>query len=620
MKGFWKKIVDRFLLRRNDKLKNKLTAEEYNFSCIEKKRLVMPKYEASVSRCSIKVLQYKCATQRRCYEIQLLVTIKKIFIALVACIFLLSCANTTITDKQVFYYNETTGVATLDPAFAKNQSVMWVVHQLYNTLVEIDSNLNIVPSLAKSWEISDDRTTYTFHLRTDVYFQNNDVFANKERKFVASDVVYSLKRIVDKSTASSGAWIFNDRVDTLNGFVALNDSTFQLKLLRPFQPILGILSMQYCSIIAREAVEKYGKEFRSHPCGTGPFQLKYWDEGQALVLEKNPHYWEHDEQGKQLPYLDAVRISFYDNKATEFLEFRQGRLSFINDIDPSFKDEVLTKKGELRNEWRNKIILQKHPYLNTEYFGILVDSTNPLVQQSPLKNKLVRQAMNYAINKKQLMMYMRNSIGTPAEAGIVPLGLPSKNAETVKGYSYNPDTARLLLLRAGIANNAPVTLLTIPTYADIASFAAKQMEDIGLKVQVEVVQKSLLLEQTAKQQALFFRGSWIADYPDAENYMTMFYSKNPSPPNYTRYKNPRFDELYNKALQETNDSLRYALYREMDQLMMNDAPVIPLWYDEAIHLVNKNVEGFVPNGLNLLELRKTRTLQSSLKGGFEARE
>ena len=555
---------------------------------------------------AIKIYQYKCATQRRRHEIQKLITIKKIFIPVVTCIFLLSCANTTVTNKQVFYYNETTGVATLDPAFAKNQSVMWVVHQLYNTLVEIDSNLNIVPSLARSWEISEDRTTYTFHLRTDVYFQNNNLFKNKERRFVASDVVYSLKRIVDRSTASSGAWIFNNRVDTANGFVALNDSTFQLKLLRPFQPILGILSMQYCSIIAHEAVEKYGKDFRNHPCGTGPFQLKYWDEGQALVLEKNPYYWERDEQGKRLPYLDAVSISFHDNKATEFLEFRQRRLSFVNDIDPSFKDEVLTKKGELRNEWKNKIILQKHPYLNTEYFGILVDSANPLLQQSPLKNKLIRQAMNYAINRKQLMMYMRNSIGTPAEAGMVPLGLPSKNAETVKGYCYNPDTARLLLQRANIKNTAPVTLLTIPIYADIASFAAKQMEDIGLKVQVEIVQKSLLLEQTAKQQALFFRGSWIADYPDAENYMTMFYSKNPSPPNYTRYKNLRFDELYNKALQETNDSLRYALYREMDEMMINDAPVIPLWYDEVIHLVNKNVEGFIPNALNLLELRRTK--------------
>ncbi|HEY6977750.1 MAG TPA: ABC transporter substrate-binding protein [Chitinophagaceae bacterium] len=546
--------------------------------------------------------------QLRCHGIQKLVT--TIFFALITCIILSACAYTTDTNKKVFYYNETTGVATLDPAFAKNQSIMWVVHQLYNTLVEIDSNLNIVPSLAKSWEISADRTLYTFHLRNDVWFQDNDAFTNEGgqgRKFVAEDVVYSLHRIVDKNTASSGAWIFNDRVDSANGFAALNDSTFQLKLVRPFQPILGILSMQYCSIIAHEAVKKYEKDFRSHPCGTGPFRLKYWDEGQALVLEKNWHYWEHDKQGKKLPYLDAVSISFYDNKATEFLEFRQGRLSFINDIDPSFKDEVLTKKGELRSDWRGKIILQKHAYLNSEYFGILVDKSNPLVQRSPLKIKTVRQAINYAINRKQLMMYMRNSIGAPAEAGIVPDGLPSENAEFVKGYVYNPDTARFLLQQARInqSNSPVIQLLTIPIYADIASFAAKQIEDVGLKVQVEVVQKSLLLEQTAKQQALFFRGSWIADYPDAENYMAMFYSKNPSPPNYTQYKNPAFDELYDKALQETNDSLRYALYRKMDQMVINDAPVVPLWYDEAIHLVNNNVHGFTPNGLNLLELRRT---------------
>src|SRR4051812_5460762 len=161
----------------------------------------------------------KSATQRRCYGIQKLSTIKKIFIVSVAWVFLLSCANTTSTNKQIFYYNETTGIATLDPAFAKNQSVMWVIHQLYNTMVEIDSNLNIVPSLAKSWEISADRTTYTFHLRTDVYFQNNNAFINKPRKFIASDVVYSLERIVDRTTASSGAWIFNNRVETANGFV-----------------------------------------------------------------------------------------------------------------------------------------------------------------------------------------------------------------------------------------------------------------------------------------------------------------------------------------------------------------------------------------------------------------
>ncbi|HVX49255.1 MAG TPA: ABC transporter substrate-binding protein [Chitinophagaceae bacterium] len=521
-------------------------------------------------------------------------------------LFFTGCSRINRHGGKVFYYNETTGIATLDPAFAKNQSIMWAVHQLYNTLVEVDSNLNIVPGLAKSWDESPDRLTFTFHLRTDVYFHDNDVFpGGKGRRMVAQDVVYSLQRIIDKRTASSGAWIFNNRVNSLHGFTALNDSTFQLRLIRPFHPILGILSMQYCSIVAHEAVEKYGVDFRRHPCGTGPFQFFLWDEGQALIMHRNPHYWERDEEGKPLPYLDGIKINFYDNKATEFLEFRQGRLSFINDIDPSFKDEVLTKRGELRPAWQGKILLHKHPYLNTEYFGILVDTANPLVKQSPLKVKAVRQAVNYAINRRQLMMYIRNSIGIPAEAGIVPAGLPSQNTLLVKGYSYNPDTARLLLRQAGItADMPPVKLLTIPIYADIASFAARQLEDVGFNVQVEVVQKSLLLEQTAKQQALFFRGSWIADYPDAENYMAMFYSKNPSPPNYTRYSNPAFDALYEKALQEPNDSVRYVLYRRMDQMVINDAPVVPVWYDEALHLVNTNIVNMHANALNLLELRR----------------
>lgn len=534
------------------------------------------------------------------------------FLIAVCCGFLSSCLREKKSEKQVFYYNESTGTATLDPAFAKNQSIMWPVHQLYNTLVEIDSNLNIIPSLARRWEVSADRLTYTFHLRDHIVFHDNDAFPDgKGRAMNAGDIVYSLNRIIDKTTASSGAWIFNNRVDTVQPFTATDDTTFRLQLLRPFHPILGILSMQYCSIVPKEVVEKYGKDFRRHPCGTGPFQLVSWEEGEAMILHKNKYYWEQDEQGKSLPYLDAVKISFFDNKATEFLQFRQGKLSFVNDIDPSFKDELLTRKGELRQQWEGKIQLKKHPYLNTEYFGILVDEKNPLVKNTPIRIKAIRQAMNYAINRKQLMMYMRNSIGIPAEAGFVPGGLPSGNTESVKGYGYDPAKAKQLLKEAGFPDGRgipPIKLLTINIYADIGSFIARQLEEAGIPVQVEIVQKSLLLEQTAKSQALFFRGSWIADYPDAENYMAMFYSKNPAPPNYTRYKNPVFDLLYEKALLEINDSLRYALYREMDQLVINDAPVIPIWYDMAIHLVQPAVQGFYPNALNLLELRRTRVI------------
>ena len=519
----------------------------------------------------------------------------------------ISCNNKSSARKQVFHYNEQSGIATLDPAFAKNQSIMWAVHQIYNTLVETDPSLNIVPSLAKTWDVSTDRVVYIFHLRTDVFFHDNNAFpGGKGRKMIAGDVEYSFRRIVDRRTASSGAWIFNNRVDSLEGFKALNDSTFQLRLIRPFTPVMGLLSMQYCSIVPREVVEKHGRDFRNHPCGTGPFQFKSWEEGQALILLKNEKYFESDSTGQRFPYLDAIKTTFYDSKATEFLLFQQGKLDFINDIDASFKDEVLTKKGELRKEWEGKIALYKHPYLNTEYLGMLIDSTNELVRKSPVRIKKIRQAINHGFDRRKMILYLRNSIGIPAESGFVPAGLPSHDSSVVKGYHYNPTKARQLLREAGFGDGKqvpPIKLLTISVYGDLASFIAKELEDIGLKVEVEIVQKSLLLEYTAKSQALFFRASWIADYPDAENYLSVFYGKNPAPPNYTRYKNPAFDALYEKALLVTDDSVRLKLYQQLDQMVINDAPVIPLWYDEVIRLVNPWIKGFQPNGLNLLELR-----------------
>lgn len=543
----------------------------------------------------------------RCNSLPLHCFLSIAFYALLVCG---SCGSRVRADKKIFRYNESSGIASLDPAFAKNQSIMWAVHQLYSTLVEVDQRLEIRPLLAKSWSFSADKRTLTFELRTDVYFHDDAAFPDaKGRKVTAHDVQYSFNRILDKNTASPGSWIFNNRVDSIEPFIAKDDSTFQVRLLRPFHPILGILSMQYCSIVPREAVEKYGPEFRRHPVGSGPFRFVAWEEGQALVLKKHDHYFEQDSSGYALPYLDGIKVNFYDSKATEFLEFSQRRLDFINDIDPSFKDEVLTKTGNLKQAWQGKVLLHKHSYLNIEYFGILYDTTNVLLKNSPLKQHAIRQAINYAINRKKMMLYLRNSIGTAAESGFVPQGLPSFDAVEVKGFYHDPAKARDLLAKAGFGPNNPVpeiTLLTIPVYSSLASYVANELKQAGINVQVETIQKSLLLEQTSKGQALFFRGSWIADYPDAENYLSVFYSKNPAPPNYTRYRNTAFDKLYEMALEEENDSLRYALYQRMDKLIVQDAPVVPLWYDMVIHLVHTNVQDFWPNGLNMLELRRVR--------------
>jgi peptide/nickel transport system substrate-binding protein len=520
----------------------------------------------------------------------------------------IGCGERSHSGKKIFHYNESSGIASLDPAFAKSQSVMWAVHQLYNTLVEPGEDLSLRPSLARSWTIDSSKTVYTFRLRNDVFFHDDPVFPDgKGRRLVASDLVYSLSRIIDPQTASPGAWIFNDKLDSLQPFSAPDDTTFRLKLSKPFQPIIGILSMPYCSVVAREAVNRYGNDFRRHPVGSGPFRMLAWEEGQALVLTCNARYFETDSAGSRLPYLDGVFVHFLDSKATEFLSFRQGKLDFINDIDASYKDELLTGTGELRKEWESRILLQKHPYLNIEYLGILADTNNPVLAGSPLKLKKIRQAINYGFDRRKLIRYMRNSIGTAAESGFVPMGLPSFNSEAVKGYRYEPEITGRLLEEAGFPGGKglpTITLQTIPQYADLATFIANELGRSGIPIKIETLQKSLLLEQTAKSKSVFFRGSWIADYPDAQNYLSVFYGKNPAPPNYTRYRNAAFDVLYERALMENRDTTRYELYRTMDRMVIADAPVVPLWYDMAIHLVQPRVSGFHPNALNMLELRR----------------
>lgn len=530
-----------------------------------------------------------------------------IFFSIIICGIFGSCHDSNPTEKKIFRYNESAGISTLDPAFAKNQAIMWPIHQLYNTLLEVDSHMNIKPSLARSWEFSKDNRSIVFHLRQDVFFHDDPVFSNgKGRKLIADDVVYSLQRIIDKKIASPGAWIFNDKVDVDHPFVTLNDSTCIIRLADPYPPILGVLSMPYCSVIAKEAVEKYAADFRRHPVGTGPFAFLAWEEGQALILKKNEHYFEKDIKGIRLPYLDGIKISFIDSKASEFLEFTQYHLDFINDIEPSCKDELLTKTGELKTKWESVITLQKHPYLNTEYLGFMFDTTNALLKNSPLKNKKIRQAINYAINRKKLLLYLRNSIGIPANSGFIPEGMPSYNAELVKGYEYNPKRTKELIQEAGFDELHPLPLIklyTVPNYISIGTFIVNELNQAGIPAVVESVQKSLLLDQMSKSQLLFFRGSWIADYPDASNYLSVFYSKNPAPPNYTRYKNELYDSLFESSFLVANDSLRFLLYQRMDKLIIEDAPIVPLWYDMVLQFVHPSIRNFQTNAMNMLELR-----------------
>ena len=608
-----------------------------------------------------------------------------------------SCVKHNSSDEnlKIFKYNESAGILTLDPIYAKDLPHIWACNQIFNGLVTFDDEMNVVPAIAKSWNISDDGMTYTFILRNDVWFHEDTCFVkttrlqdykttsdlgdsgtrelgdlekttrlqdykttrgdellvdslscclvdfNKTRRVTAQDFVYSFSRVLDRRLNSSGSWIFSN----VYAFTAINDTVLEIKLSQPFPAFLGILSMTYASVVPHEAVEYYGTEFGRHPVGTGPFKYQYWKEGVKLVFRKNPNYFEVEETTRlqdykttsdfdsvtqqlsnsathRLPYLDAVSISFIVDKQVAFMEFIKGKFHFMSGIDARYKDELLTRDGLLRDEYEDEIYLIREPYLNTEYLAFFLGDEDTLGKDRSLA---LRQAVSYSIDREKMLRYLRNGIGTPGNNGIIPAGLPGyEDYKTTRqqdhklvdslscglvdlniGYPYNPKKAEQLLKDNNLIGYE-LKLYTTQDYIDIAKFVQSALTEIGLNCKVEEMMPAALREKRANGNLPFFRSSWVADYPDAENYLSLFTTNNftPQGPNYTHYSNERFDELYQKSLTCNDLQERARIYHEMDSLMMTEAPVVILFYDEVLRFVNKNVEGLGSNPTNMLNLKK----------------
>ncbi len=535
-------------------------------------------------------------------------------------------------NLAIFKYNESAGILTLDPIYAKDLPHIWACNQVFNSLVAFDDKMNLVPMVAKSWDISDDGLTYTFHLRDDVQFHHDTCFyqsalrqtqgpsqheeakvvelvetpTNNARFVTAQDFVYSFNRVVDKSLNSPGLWIFSSvkHDDDHYAFTALDDTTFQIELAKPFPPFLGILSMTYASVVPHEAVEYYGDDFRSHPVGTGPFKFQYWKENVKLVFRKNPDYFERDEAGERLPYIDAVSVSFLIDKQVAFLEFIKGKFDFMSGIDARYKDELLTYDGNLRKKYEDKIELITEPYLNTEYFSFFIDPNDEL---GPERAKALRQAVSLCIDREKMLRYLRNGIGEPGTGGMIPVGLPG-HSSTI-GYGYDLKRAQRLVAENHLEGYL-LQLSTVADYADIGKFVQSQVEQIGLQCKMEVMPPATMRSMRSNGSLPFFRSSWVADYPDAENYLSLFVFSNfaPSGPNYCHYTNPKYDKLFDKALLCNDLEQRAAYYTEMDSLMMQDAPVVVLFYDEVLRFVNKRVKDMGSNPTNLLDLRRVKII------------
>lgn len=536
-----------------------------------------------------------------------------LFLAVVMMAFLACGSKDSEAGRKVFHYNESNGISSLDPAFARNLENMWAVNQIFDGLVELNDELEVEPLIAKSWSIDSTGTHYSFQLRSEVYFHPSIHFgtADLTRRVTASDFKYSFSRIVDEKTASPGKWIFNlVDFEHKGGFEVINDSTFNIHLKSPFAPFLSMLSMQYCNVIPREVVEATGADFRSNAIGCGPFKLAFWLENVALVFHKNDLFWQKDHSGKALPYLDAIKIEFVRDMSAEFMGLLKGEFDFISGIHPAYKDELLTPNGELNKEFQERLTFQRRPFLKTDYIGILLDESAPEMQGHPLLNPLVRQALNCSFDRQLMVRYLRNNAVVEAGHGFIPKGLPGYVEGANYGVNYDLQKAKDLLRETNYPDGngiPPITISSTSDYVDLCEYLQHAWQKIGLKVEIDVLAGSAHREKVAKSQLMMFRKSWLADYPDAENFLGLFYSKNfcPDGPNYTHFKNQEFDALFEAsslmALPE-----REKAYRKLDSLVMSSSPVIPLFYDQVSHFVSKDVIDFPTNPVNMLDLKRVQ--------------
>jgi peptide/nickel transport system substrate-binding protein len=509
-----------------------------------------------------------------------------------------------MNERSVFRFNISSGVSSLDPGFAKDMGTTWISGNIYDCLFMLDSQTQLKPMLATHYEISKDGKSYTFYLRNDVFFHKNKCFKNQRqtKKMTAWDVQYSLKRLIDPKVAAPGSWVLNDKIDTSKPFEVIDSFIFRIHLNKPCAPLLNILTMPYCSVIPKEAVDFYGAKFRRNPVGTGPYQLKDWEEGTALFLYKNPNYFMKNSNGKRLPYIDYIKVTFNEQKKMEFLAFMNNDLDMIKDIDNSFLYDVFDKDGNLKKTLSKKYNLYKQTYLNTEYLAIIQDTL--LVKNNPLSNKEIRHALNISIHRKELVNNLKNGLVIEANKGFVPIGMPNFDT-SFRGYSYDPQKAKAILKKYGYDKNHPakIQLHINNTYIDLAEFIIYQLNEVGFEVDLKLHPAEMMMQLAKEGKIAFFRRSWTADYPDAESHLACFYSKNGAPPNYTRFKNKTYDLLYESILANSDPVFRKANFKKMEQILIEESPIVPLFYDQSIRIAPKNIKGIRQNAIHHLDLR-----------------
>lgn len=576
---------------------------------------------------------------------KLISSVKTFFYFILLALLSVSCGKKSGDDKLVsikgdikaggiFIANETENIRSLDPVGINDVVSHHVSHQIYDLLIDLDTNLQLKPMLAKTWDITPDGLTYTFHLRNDVLFQDNVCFSGgKGRKFVAKDVEYSFNRVLDPRTGSLGFDFYKNYVDgakeyneeitkattenrqpkltNVKGYITIDDTTFQIKLTKPFAPFIYYMCLGFAYIVPKEAVEKYGKDFFQNPVGTGPFTFQSWTPDLEIILKKNTNYWDKDEFGNQIPYLEGVKFRFIKDLSQQLLEFKNGNIYESYRIPNELFKTIVNDDKTLTPEYSN-FVVQRKTSLSTQYYGFLTTSKT-------FSDARVRQAFNFAIDRDKILKYvLQGSATDPAIYGMVPPVMPNYDAKKIKGYSFNLAKAKQLMSDAGFPGGKGFPEVTLNINegggrnTQIAEAIQDMLREIGVTVKLQLLQFAQHLDNIDAGRSDFYRLGWNADYPDPETFLNLFYGKNVpanpkdvSPINSFRYKNLKYDELFEKAIATTDVKERSRLYEEAEQLAVNDAVCLFIYYDEDWRLIQSFVRGFALDPMHRVNMRFT---------------
>jgi len=481
----------------------------------------------------------------------------------------------------------------LDPVFTTDTASSRIVYQIFENLVEYDEKGNVKPLLAESWDISEDKTEYIFHLRKGVKFHKSiegQPTANGGREVKADDWVWSFNYILSPEVNSPRAYLLDmikgyrdyqeGKSDRIVGITKLDDYTLKIELEYPFAPFLNILAFNAFSVLPKEDVEKYGtEEFNFHPVGTGPFKFEKWIQDDRIVLSRNEDYWKTDSSGNKLPYLDGIEFRVVPDFSMQWSEFKLGNFDQIEKVGDAYYAEAKELPGFI-----------ERPTLGTYYYCFNLS-------KEPFKdNKALRQAFNYAIDRQGLIDMILNGRAIPA-TGLLPPGMLGYDTSIKPTYDYDVEKAKALLKEAGYPEGIEIEFVYYNTEEQekIAQAMQAQLKQVGINLTLRSLDPGAFLDAADKMELPFFGLGWVADYPDPDTFMyPLLHSSNIGPEgNYSAFENPEFDDLIEKARVETDPGKRAELYGQAEALVREEAPMLFIYHYTSHILTQSYVKNVV---------------------------